>query len=437
MTVEDIKKHLKKVLDSSTDLEKQNEIETKLQIFGGKLYKYYSFEDKWSIANFSGNIIHYSKPEVFNDPFDCGLCLPMDEAIGRLGSSYFMQKNYATNIASILNSYFKGCSFSIDGEQYVNFARLVQAVFNTSTFQKAMRGESDLSQDELERQIIEELINKDELGIDSDNHITQDNKMNDESIWAFSLLELFRFIMTAPENFNKIVPQDCLKDKNCDVVGLNELLSPKINRNKIRLFAAMFGADMKEIDLEFKKLDGEYKKTQKLTSAKINDLFAVSCFSESPSNVLMWSHYANKHTGFCVEYDFNTLIDKNGLDWLLPVVYSKDRIPLSLDQFDFSDPQNVKAIFNSDLIADIALLFLVKSDIWEYEKEWRIIREQKSLIDGHLECLPIISAVYLGANISPKDEQIIKDIALQKKIKLYKYAMDADTYSLKVAEIIV
>ena len=30
----------------------------------------------------------------------------------------------------------------------------------------------------------------------------------------------------------------------------------------------------------------------------------VLCLSEVPDNMLMWSHYADHHRGFCVEYDF-------------------------------------------------------------------------------------------------------------------------------------
>lgn len=43
---------------------------------------------------------------------------------------------------------------------------------------------------------------------------------------------------------------------------------------------------------------------------KVGDIFRhhlVTCFSESNDDTLMWSHYAEGHTGFCVEYDFHGL----------------------------------------------------------------------------------------------------------------------------------
>jgi hypothetical protein len=34
------------------------------------------------------------------------------------------------------------------------------------------------------------------------------------------------------------------------------------------------------------------------------DNFKISCFSARSDEVLMWSHYANKHSGVCIGFDF-------------------------------------------------------------------------------------------------------------------------------------
>lgn len=36
----------------------------------------------------------------------------------------------------------------------------------------------------------------------------------------------------------------------------------------------------------------------------------LSCFSEVNDSMLMWSHYAHSHTGFCLEYNFKSLIER-------------------------------------------------------------------------------------------------------------------------------
>ena len=54
----------------------------KLDRFNGKLYKYYSFskdDSNHSLDNFKNDIIYFSKPEIFNDPFDCMMGISIDD----------------------------------------------------------------------------------------------------------------------------------------------------------------------------------------------------------------------------------------------------------------------------------------------------------------------------------------------------------------------
>jgi hypothetical protein len=55
--------------------------------------------------------------------------------------------------------------------------------------------------------------------------------------------------------------------------------------------------------------------------------FAKICsFSEAPDTLLMWSHYADHHRGFCIEYDLESLGNPSHffLRSLYPVLYSQD-----------------------------------------------------------------------------------------------------------------
>ena len=56
----------------------------------------------------------------------------------------------------------------------------------------------------------------------------------------------------------------------------------------------------------------------------IKDAVRVVCLSEVYDSMLMWSHYAQNHTGFCIEYDFkeSDMLYKH----LYPVIYTKDGI---------------------------------------------------------------------------------------------------------------
>ena len=51
----------------------------------------------------------------------------------------------------------------------------------------------------------------------------------------------------------------------------------------------------------------------------------VSCFSEVNDSIVIWSHYANNHKGFCLEYDFKSLgFNDIRATSLCPVIYQKE-----------------------------------------------------------------------------------------------------------------
>lgn len=90
--------------------------------------------------------------------------------------------------------------------------------------------------------------------------------------------------------------------------------------------------------------------------------YAIGCFSDKRDNILMFSHYAEKHTGFCV--GFNTIAFVESLESrnppLLPslrsVFYFKKLPPLSIENRP-------------------ALCATCKDEIWSYEREYRIFME--------------------------------------------------------------
>lgn len=81
--------------------------------------------------------------------------------------------------------------------------------------------------------------------------------------------------------------------------------------------------------------------------------FSVCCFSEKDDNLLMWSHYSDKHTGVCLIYD----LEVNEEFWriLSPVNYSQ-YFPIA------------------NTIEEAAVeCLLTKSLGWAYENEWRLL----------------------------------------------------------------
>lgn len=139
--------------------------------------------------------------------------------------------------------------------------------------------------------------------------------------------------------------------------------------------------------------------------------FKIACFSESPNCILMWSHYANQHQGFCIGYD-TSKIENEIIKKIYPVFYHETFFQLIEDE-DLNDKK-----FNS----------LIKFKDWRYEKEWRLISDEKVL-----SLKP--SKIYLGIKFNDEYVDLFKDIASEKNCKLYKMKMNYSEYALECDEI--
>ena len=91
----------------------------------------------------------------------------------------------------------------------------------------------------------------------------------------------------------------------------------------------------------------------------IDERYRVYCLGPDPQNSLVWSHYADSHRGICLEFSLSNEIFCAALKCEYSSAY-----PI------------MKLHDNSD---DTALLsLLAKSDVWSYEKEYRLIAQEES-----------------------------------------------------------
>ena len=84
--------------------------------------------------------------------------------------------------------------------------------------------------------------------------------------------------------------------------------------------------------------------------------YKLSCFSEKYNEVLMWSHYANKHQGICIGFNF-------------PIKYEEKFMLCHVKYLDKILPIDGKA----DLLRVILYWLTTKSIRWNYENEIRAI----------------------------------------------------------------
>ncbi|AVQ40483.1 hypothetical protein C7M56_18075 [Clostridium botulinum] len=131
----------------------------------------------------------------------------------------------------------------------------------------------------------------------------------------------------------------------------------------------------------------------------------ICSLSEVKDSLLMWSHYTNSHSGFCIEYDFTQI--NNVCSELHPVFYDNKII-------DITQYYKYK---NQDLFK---VAILNKSTEWSYENEWRIV-EYNSISEGVSINVPKPIALYFGCNMLPEHICMLSKIA--DKLNIDKYVM--------------
>ena len=167
----------------------------------------------------------------------------------------------------------------------------------------------------------------------------------------------------------------------------------------------------------------------------------IACFSENIESTLMWSHYANSHKGFALEYDFTKeqkcLVCENqkgckdfAYTNLYPVIYSNKRYDATeLTTFLLLNQYLMKIEISNHTIPDQLAhtkANIYKGEDWQYEKEWRTFL----VCNGNPERNDISvkpKAIYIGAETSPIHQDILVNYAKIKEIETYK--MKIDTYS--------
>ena len=142
----------------------------------------------------------------------------------------------------------------------------------------------------------------------------------------------------------------------------------------------------------------------------------VTCFSESPLNTLLWSHYGGGHRGVCLEFDTTDLVFHR----FLKVSYS-----------DAAPTINLVDV----LLGDSSQVFwgmLTKAACWSYEREWRAIHKQADT--EYCYGTTALSGIYFGARLLPAEIDLIAHLLHGSPTKLYQVRRQEGSFNLEAAE---
>ena len=221
--------------------------------------------------------------------------------------------------------------------------------------------------------------------------------------------------VNSPDNFND--PFDC--GISVSVEGTDEDFKNLLIEHYKEKYSKASDEEIYQL-VEKHLSDGTHRDTEKMKQLLNGTIKAmlkgigVYCLSEKNDDTLMWSHYADGHKGFCLEFEAKT--DNSFLRRAFKVKY-RNKMP----KFSF---------FKKD--EWIHEFLITKSGRWCYEKEWRIIDFKGpgiyQLPDG------VLSGVIFGCRISEPDEKRIASWLnkRKKKIRVYRSQTKKREFSLDI-----
>jgi len=173
-------------------------------------------------------------------------------------------------------------------------------------------------------------------------------------------------------------------------------------------------------------LEGHHRNTNTLENmrrdiiTKLEHEIGLYCLSEHRDSILMWSHYADNHCGYCLEFEasnhtpFFGAAQKVNYDAEYPVV-------------DF---------FNTPNEEQVDLIFLTKFEGWVYEDEWRIIDHDTG--PGTKEYPPeLLRSVTFGQRMPERERETIRAWVERRghDVDFFEAQRDDQQYKITVNEI--
>ncbi len=225
------------------------------------------------------------------------------------------------------------------------------------------------------------------------------------------------------ENLSNIQGENILHDFFIEILNDKDAVKTidnSIDENSLELTQKFINGEIPELELIKDNFHSTLDEQKPVIKNAIGDIYKtidkailVSCYCSSMDNALMWAHYANKHKGFCVEYNFSKSTNFELLLNLNPVIYSDNRAMLPQNMFYIDEDDQIKVATTNQSTAELICALLTKSNVWEYEKEWRLILPSKNTTN-RLYKMDCITKVILGCNIESQYENQIRDICIKK-----------------------
>ncbi len=377
----------------------------------GKLFKYRACNE-YAFSNLTEGTLYCASPSSFNDPFDCQVGIDLNSYISaKYGQEISLIDNYFDKFLRLYDGAISLASCS-DNEKYV-FNKWLNSN-NLICFLDNYRG-NDIN----EVKLGEIILNNFNIVIELLIGFIADSDFKNQMVTSLNIMPgLIK--MMSPDGIMEIADENATYADFARNMGINE------DADEITLAKLMYQLYRPEDALTAVKMDEDLERLNKEMGQTVDGMFRVGCLCTDYKNRLMWSHYADGHKGFCIEYDFSCNTDILNDLLILPVIYSKERpkfpwkVALAFDK----DSNSVKCEGAQTMIQSL----LIKDEAWSYEDEWRIITLCSSGIVNIK--MPPVSCIYIGALCSDDNKIALTKIANKLNVPLKQMIVDRGEYAL-------
>lgn len=171
-----------------------------------------------------------------------------------------------------------------------------------------------------------------------------------------------------PSDFND--PWDCRPFFSTDILSDAEERQKHVDwavrvcRNDGRMSGPQIENMRKQLLADRALLEKYVREITVETQRAVLERYRVYCLCPDVTNALMWAHYADSHRGICLEFNVHNEV----VCCALEVQYFPE-FPMTRQY--------------SDDLAENLLPLLAKSDVWRYEKEYRLVAQDAANATAH------------------------------------------------------
>lgn len=236
------------------------------------------------------------------------------------------------------------------------------------------------------------------------------------------ILKQRRIYCSNPVDFND--PWDCKPYFDPELLNDQERQSAAVKRLKSAVPSPNSDAIEQALRTNTALLKELVHKFSELQAQTIQRQWGVYCLTRNPCSTLMWSHYSRDHKGICLE--FRSDASKFKFAW--EITYQRD-----YPQLLFYDADEY-----------FEELFLVKSDVWSYEQEFRLICPRGAAIlkrnpftmEGNYLSIgdDDLSSIILGCQLEDEAAAVIAQLVAQHSptVRVRKARRSPNSYRLVI-----